>query len=172
MMPTENKNQISSSSTSNISTVVVLGLAAITASASPVVSLNSSMSMTPPTMLDLFEYQMNKRFLALEEKLNQFGLLKRDWNGYDAAPIPLAALDAAKMFLQSLRNGNIDLNGWEVFPTARESVQFEKTVGDDYIEVEIYSDGHFAFYSEGRESLEIESISMKETMEKISSVFG
>lgn len=108
----------------------------------------------------------------MEEKLNQLGLLKRDWNGYGAVPIPLAVLDAAKMFLQSLKNSNIDLNGWEVFPTARESVQFEKTVGDDYIEIEIYSDGHFAFYSEGQVNLEMESISMKETMEKISSVFG
>lgn len=172
MMPTENRIQNSSNSTSNISTVMVLGLAAITASATPVVSLDRFMSVTPPTMLDLFEYQMNKRFVALEEKLHQFSMLKKDWNGYDAAPIPSATLNFANLFLQNLRTNNIDLNGWEVFPTARESIQFEKNIGDDYVEIEIYSDGHFAFYSEGRESLEIESISMKETMEKISSVFG
>lgn len=172
MVTTENRTQISTYSTPNVSTVVVLGLAAITASASPVVSLDHFASVTPPTMLDLFEYQMNRKFVVLQEKINQFGLLKRDWNGYDAAPIPSTALDDAKLFLQSLRSSNIDLNGWEVFPTARETIQFEKTVGENYIEIEVYSNGRFAYYSEGRENLEIESISIKEAMEKISGVFG
>ena len=115
---------------------------------------------------------MNRKFVVLQEKINQFGLLKRDWNGYDAAPIPSTALDDAKLFLQSLRSSNIDLNGWEVFPTARETIQFEKTVCENYIEIEVYSNGRFAYYSEGRENLEIESISIKEAMEKISGVFG
>ena len=112
------------------------------------------------------------RFMALQEKINQFGLLKRDWNGYDAAPIPSSVLDDAKLFLQSLRDGNIDLNGWEVFPTARETIQFEKTVGKNYVEIEVCPNGRLTYYSDGRENLEIESISIEEVIEKISGAFG
>lgn len=181
----ENRTQISTNSTTTMSPLVVLGFAAITASVSPIVPLNDFVldkskashetsfgAKIPSTMQDLIGFQMNRKFLALEEKLNQFKTLKKDWNGYDADPIPLPVLDAAKTFLQSLRAGNVDLNGWEVFPTARETVQFEKTVGNDYVEIEVYSNGRFALYSEGRENLEIESINMAETMEKISGVFG
>ncbi len=185
MTPTKNGTRISTNSISTISPMVVFGLAAITAATSPDYLLNKAYltedpipfetpfnSDSPSTMQDLFENQMNRKLLVLEERLNQFKTLKCDWNGYDAAPIPSSAIDTAKTFLKSLRSGNINLNGWEVFPTARETIQLEKTVGDDYVEIEIYKDGHLAFYSEGKKNLEIESIPEYQAMEIISSVFS
>ena len=48
----------------------------------------------------------------------------------------------------------------------------EKTIGENYVEIEVCSNGRLTYYSEGRENLEIESIGMKEVIEKISGVFG
>lgn len=186
MTLTENNGtKISTNYISTISPVVAFGLAAITAATSPDYLMNKIYftedpipfevlfnSDSPSTMQDLFENQMNRKLLILEERLNQFKTLESGWNGYEAAPIPSSVLDIAKRFLQNLRTGNIDLNGWEVFPTARETIQFEKTVGDDYVEIEIYKDGRFALYSEGKKNLEIESIPEFQTMEIISSVFS
>ena len=116
---------------------------------------------------------MNSKYISLNEKLEQFKLLKEDWNGYDAPPIPATVLETARLFLQNLRMGSVNLEGWEVFPTARGTIQFEKTTDTDHVEVEIYSDEHFAFYSEGRLNLEIDSIiSIKEVLEKINSALG
>ena len=84
----------------------------------------------------------------IAKKLNQFKGLQKDWNGYDAEPLPERVIDAALLFLEKLRESNQNIDGWEVFPTARQTVQFEKTTGRSYIEVEIYKDGRFVFYSE------------------------
>lgn len=84
----------------------------------------------------------------IAKKLNQFKGLQKDWNGYDAEPLPEHVIDAALLFLEKLRESNQNIDGWEVFPTARQTVQFEKTTGRNYIEVEIYKDGRFVFYSE------------------------
>lgn len=132
-------------------------------------SVDSGLSAT---IQELCENNMNKKYFSLNEKLEQFKLLKEDWNGYDAPPIPATVLETARLFLQNLRMGSVNLEGWEVFPTARETIQFEKTTNTDYAEVEIYSDNRFAFYSDGRVNLETEFITIEETLENIASVFG
>lgn len=181
----DNKTQISTNYTTTTNSPIFLwGFAVITA-AYPTVSLDESFPVEkylrsetcfeteiPTTMLDLVGLQMNQKFLVLDDRLNQFKSLENGWNGYDAAPIPLSVLDAAKSFLRSLRAGNINLNGWEIFPTARETIQFEKTIDNDYVEVEIYADGHMAFYSEGRQNLEMDIMPEYQIMEKISSAFA
>lgn len=120
----------------------------------------------------LDEAKTNRLFANLFAKLDQYSELSQDWNGYDASPIPIDVIASAKQFLQNLLVNRFDLGGWEVFPTARESIQFEKTLNDTYAEVEVFSDGHFAFYSEGTEEIELDSINLLETMQRVSSVFA
>lgn len=131
-----------------------------------------SNSMEPLSAMDCLSETKNGRLAAIiDAKLKEFGELSEGWNGYDAASIPADAIASAKLFLQNLVAYRIDLDGWKVFPTGRESVQFEKTENEIYVEVEIYSNGRFAFYSEGTKEIELDSINLMETMQRVSSVF-
>ena len=121
---------------------------------------------------DISDIRMNRAFLSLRAKIGEFGALKKDWNGYGAPPIPPEVLDAANWLLLQLRMANRNLDGWEVFPTARETVQFEKTVGKDYFEIEVYSRNRFALYAEGSVGVEMESADLADVMEKLSAVWG
>ena len=75
---------------------------------------------------------MNK-ISNLKSKILSFQNLNYSgWNGYDALPISEATIQKALLFL----NNHQDMS-WEVFPTGRDSIQFEKGDGDNYEEIEI-----------------------------------
>lgn len=78
-----------------------------------------------------------KHFAKLMEKLDCFSQLKDGWNGYDAVP-PGESVNVARNI--AARNGAHRMYGWEVFPTARSSVQLERTDRDAYTEIEVYAD--------------------------------
>ena len=77
------------------------------------------------------------RFDELMKRLDSFTLLAQGWNGYDAEP-PGESVNVAREI--AARNGPHRMSGWEVFPTGRKSIQFEKTSRDSYTEIEVYSD--------------------------------
>ena len=54
------------------------------------------------------------------EKLDSFYNLKKDWNLYDANPVPDQVIDYSKDILQKLIK-----QPDEIFPTAAKSIQFE-----------------------------------------------
>lgn len=186
MMSLENGVQIKDGTTATSSPLIMLGFVVITSAFCPTVSfdddgmngthhipyLASFDIISPAPMPDLFEERINQKAIFLKNKINEFKSLEKDWNGYDANPVPTAVVEAALLFLEKLLESKQNLDGWEVFPTARETIQFEKNIGDDYVEIEVYSGGRFAFYSEGRQNIEIESLNLMETLEKIPSVFG
>ena len=66
--------------------------------------------------------------MDLHKRLNEFQGLQKGWNGYGAPPIPESVLNRSRRFASALDRKA------EVFPTGRESVQFEF----DNIEVEIF----------------------------------
>ena len=74
--------------------------------------------------------------LDQEAQFTSIEKLEKGWNGYNADPIPRAAIDVAREIVDAIRDARLD-----VFPTARESVQIEcENDEGDYIEAEIYGD--------------------------------
>jgi hypothetical protein len=72
-----------------------------------------------------------------KEILESFRSLEKNWNGYDADPIPNKSIDKALELLDYLKG----FSEPEVFPTARDSVQFEWGGKDrEYLEFEIFED--------------------------------
>lgn len=66
-------------------------------------------------------------------KINSFGELGDNWNGYGAPPFTKSLLDKAKKILRTLRHCP------EVFPIAGGAIQFEfENDAGDYLEFEIY----------------------------------
>jgi hypothetical protein len=64
--------------------------------------------------------------------LNSYRDLLPNWNTYGAPPISLNAIEKAIRVLETL---NVQP---EIFPTGRNSIQFEYACGPDYIEFEIF----------------------------------
>jgi hypothetical protein len=73
--------------------------------------------------------------LNIQERIRSFKDLKDGWDGYSAKPIPDKVIERALILSQIINNGLI-----EVFPTARESIQFETKTDKNYIEIEVFYD--------------------------------
>lgn len=74
------------------------------------------------------------------ETLDSFRSLDRDWNGYDAKPIPETIISRAKRFYELF-----EFKPDQVVPTGRETVQFEwytfpESSDLSYIEIEVFED--------------------------------
>ena len=85
----------------------------------------------------------NFQLLQNLERLNEFSLLQKGWNGYDADPPDGIVIHKARQLLWELLRYQP-----EVFPTARNSIQFEyEKIDGGYLEVEIFSD-RYGVYGE------------------------
>jgi len=67
--------------------------------------------------------------------------MKEDWDGYGAEPISKSSLNFAAKFFKSIIVVRGLIIGWDVSPTGRKTVQVEKTIGDNYYEIEFFDDG-------------------------------
>ena len=76
------------------------------------------------------QIQMN-----LLEKISEIESLGDGWNSHGATKLPELVIAKAKSVSIVLDNC-----GFEVFPTGRNSIQFEKTVGGEYLEIEVFGD--------------------------------
>ncbi len=94
-------------------------------------SLNNSQIKRYLENTGIFTMQMNR----VENHLQSFKDLKTGWNGYDAPPIPEAVIRIAGELLHHIRYVVP-----EVFPTGRESVQFEFDHNDHSLEIEVFKD--------------------------------
>lgn len=68
----------------------------------------------------------------LQLKIKEFQLLKRNWNGNEAKPFGKKVIGNALDVAKTLENC-----GFDVFPTGCDSIQFEKTVNGQYLEIEV-----------------------------------
>lgn len=69
------------------------------------------------------------------ERLNEIRTLEKDWNGYGAEPIPENIINQCEKIVKLL---DVQL---ELFPTGRETIQFEYEFKDQtYLEFEIFED--------------------------------
>lgn len=67
-----------------------------------------------------------------QQRIIDIRKLQKDWDGYNALPIPFEVCKLAENLLQKLNHVP------EIFPTARESIQFQWENNSDYAEVEIF----------------------------------
>lgn len=83
------------------------------------------------------------RLHANLKKLIEFAQLEPGWNGYNAAPIPAYAIQAAYEIISELDHQP------EIFPTANQSVQLEYEKKDGtYLEFEIFSPDKIKMFQE------------------------
>lgn len=75
-------------------------------------------------------------------KINSFKLLKHNWNGYNAESIDI------DIIIRSLDLINIFPNFWHinVFPTGRNTIQFEYETKIKYYEIEVYKNKYGVLY--------------------------
>ena len=73
---------------------------------------------------------------SLFKRIDDITLLEQDWNGYNASPISKDIITNAKKVV------NILIYQPEIFPTARNTIQFEYNIGNNrtaYLEIEVYA---------------------------------
>ena len=73
--------------------------------------------------------------IVLQNLVKSFGDLPIGWDGYSAKPIPNKIITNSLNLLNS-----IDLTLPEIYPTGRESIQFEYDQANYSLEIEIFSD--------------------------------
>ena len=66
--------------------------------------------------------------------MNRFKNLKKGWDGYNAEPISDVVINRSEKLKRILSDK------FQIFPTGRNSIQFELTDGDYYIEFEVFED--------------------------------
>ena len=101
-------------------------------------------------------------------KLEQIAKLDLDWNGYDAEPISPEVIDNVKRTIAYLENKHVFVK-WEMFPTARDSVQLEVDSEGDYIEVEAFDD-HLSLFIDGKSSIDLDEVSLELLAEELRKV--
>src|ERR1700754_603490 len=91
----------------------------------------------------LNEWRASNRTSVIEnvQKIEAFGQLAPGWNGYDAEPISADIIRACTGYIKQL-----DIQP-DIFPTARNSVQFEYEYHDGrYLEVEIFENDQISVF--------------------------
>lgn len=83
----------------------------------------------------------SEEYSNAKKTLEAISEMKEDWDGYGAEPISKLSLDLAARFLKAMTVVRGLIVGWDVSPTGRKTVQVEKTVGDDYFEIEFFDNG-------------------------------
>lgn len=73
--------------------------------------------------------------MNLFEKIEAIARLPDGWNHHHAPKFSDSVLSRARS-IATVLNGC----GFDCFPTANQSIQFEKTVGWEYLEIEVFSD--------------------------------
>lgn len=99
------------------------------------------------------------------ERLDELKSLGLDWNGYRAAPISLAAIEAAKQVATNLwRNGE---PAPEIVPMTRGRLQFEWNAGPKSLELEFGDAGliHYLKFDSDHDLVDEGSLSMNQSVE-------
>ena len=76
------------------------------------------------------------------KKIESFLALEKGWNGYSAEPFEKSLVEKAISLLDKLPSQP------DVFPTGRNSIQFEYHLKDKYVEIEIFKDTIKLFVTE------------------------
>ena len=85
----------------------------------------------------------------LIDSLYTFYNLSDGWDGYDAPSIDLSVINRARDIAFKMEDSFCMTGDWELFPTGRSTVQFERRglFGKNYYEIEVYPD-YYVYYAE------------------------
>lgn len=120
---------------------------------------STSQTIKYPNAIKLIEYT---------NKILSFEKMKQGWNGYDAEPISHDVTCRAIQFLNEL-----GYSFPQVFPTGRNSIQFEHFVNDDnLVEIEVFAD-RLEYFSiiKGKEMEGLAS-NVKEAAQILNQIYG
>jgi hypothetical protein len=93
--------------------------------------------------------------IANETLVDSFSRLMKGWNGYSAEPIPKIVIDRVRRALRM-----IDVQPPEIFPTGRETIQFEYSHAARALEIEIGRERIGFLLEDGDDCVEWESTSL------------
>lgn len=113
-------------------------------------------------------YQLTKKVRNINTILS-FKKLGFDWNGGGAEPITDNIIQKA---LDAINSAALKFQP-EVFPTARQSIQFEyEKSNSNYLEIEIFKDKYSAYSEINEKNTEYESISFNEAIKLIDEFYS
>lgn len=113
-------------------------------------------------------YQLKKKLNNINSVLS-FEKFETDWNGNGAAPFSRNVIQRVLNFINS-PNLKFQPN---VFPTGRQSIQFEyEKPNGNYLEIEIFDDKYSAYSEIASKITEYESISFNETIKLIDEFYS
>jgi hypothetical protein len=84
---------------------------------------------------------------SLKDKVVSFYAFDTGWDGYTAPPIPTDVITRTLNLIDTLFV-EIFPYTFEVFPTARESIQLESETLDSYLEIEILNNSYELYFED------------------------
>lgn len=125
---------------------------------------NKSLSYSPLDYMSLYA----KDYQLLKADIDEFQSLESDWNGNHADPFDKQIISNAKSFLEYIKPYSVHVS---VFPTARESIQFEYEHEDRYCEAEIFIDSVTVFATNRKNRKVRKNINSYNFIEKSANLF-
>lgn len=113
-------------------------------------------------------YQLRKKLENINNLLS-FKKFQANWNGYDAQPFAENVIQKSIEFINSPKLRFQP----SVFPTARESIQFEyEKPNGNYLEIEIFEDKYSAYLEIDKKEYEKDSISLDEIIKLVDEFYS
>jgi|GEM_PF-1509397 hypothetical protein len=108
-----------------------------------------------------------KRKTQLLQRIESIAALQDNWNGYGATSFSSEVLQRARSLVEDL------VYKTKVFPTGRDSIQFEfDSIPGKYLEIEVFAD-HYAFlYEDGKIQEEVDLASREDVLKKVAAYHG
>ena len=112
--------------------------------------------------------QLQKKEKAqMIQRIEGFAQLGENWNGYAASPFSPEVIKKARSLAEDIAYEA------KVFPTSRNSIQFEfDSIPGKYLEIEVFSDHCAMLFGEGVVQEQYESVSRNYILQKIAEYYA
>ena len=103
----------------------------------------------------------------LLKRIEGIAALQDNWNGYGASSFSPEVLQRARSLVEDI------VYKAKVFPTGRNSIQFEfDSIPGKYLEIEVFSDHYAVLFEKGAAQEEYESVSRNNVLQKIAEYYA
>ena len=101
------------------------------------------------------------------QRIESFSQLGENWNGYRASSFSPEVLQRARSLVEDI------VYKVKVFPTGRNSIQFEfDSIPGKYLEIEVFADHYAVLFEKGTAQEEYESVSRNSVLQKIAEYYA
>ncbi len=109
-----------------------------------------------------------KRKAQLLKRIEGIAALQANWNGYGATSFSPEVLQKARSFVE-----DVVYYKTKVFPTGRDSIQFEfDSIPGKYLEIEVFSDHYAMLFEKGAAQEEYDSVTRNCVLQKIAEYYA